>query len=96
MGSADRQNGLCVGWGAGWYTLCNWIGGISNGAVFTLEGLRINSQSYDNLELATKELWSAAACFQGTMSLTSSAYSRWSIVSLSTKSLIIIAGNLLK
>ncbi len=39
-----------------------------------LERLRINSQSSDHLELATKELWRVAACFQGAMSLTSSAY----------------------
>ncbi len=28
-----------------------------------LEGLRIYSQSSDHFELATKELWRAAACF---------------------------------
>ncbi len=52
-----------------------------------LEGLRINSQSSDNLELATRELWRASTCFRGAMSLTSSAYSRWLIVRLSVKSL---------
>ncbi len=30
-----------------------------------LEGLKINSQSSDHLELATKELWRTAACFRG-------------------------------
>ncbi len=30
-----------------------------------LEGLRINSQSSDNLELARKELWRASDCFRG-------------------------------
>ncbi len=48
-----------------------------------LEGLRINSQSSDHLELASKELWRASICFRGAMSLASSAYSRWSIVRLS-------------
>ncbi len=44
-----------------------------------LEGLRINSQSSDHLELASKELWGASDCFRGALSLTSSAYSRLSI-----------------
>ncbi len=52
-----------------------------------LEGLRINSQSSDHLELASKELWRASDCFRGAMSLKSSAYSKWSIVRLSVKSL---------
>ncbi len=52
-----------------------------------LEGLRINSQSSDHLELASEELWRASDCFRGAMSLTSSAYSKWSIVRLSDKSL---------
>ncbi len=30
-----------------------------------LEGLRIDSQSSGHLELVTKELWRAAACFRG-------------------------------
>ncbi len=44
-----------------------------------LEGLMINSQSSDHLELASKELWTASDCFRGALSLTSSAYSRLSI-----------------
>ncbi len=36
-----------------------------------LEGLRINSQSSDHLERASKELWRASDCFRGAMSLTS-------------------------
>ncbi len=52
-----------------------------------LKGLRINFQSSDHLELAAKKLRRAAARFRGAMSLTSSAYSRWSIVRLSVKSL---------
>ncbi len=52
-----------------------------------LEGLRINSHSSDYLELASKELWRASDCFRGTMSLISSAYSRWSMIRLSVKSL---------
>ncbi len=48
-----------------------------------LEGLRINSQSSDHLELASKELRRASDCFRGAMSLTSSANSKWSIVRLS-------------
>ncbi len=51
------------------------------------EGLGIKSQSCDYLELASKELWRASDCFWGAMSLKSSAYSRWSIVRLSVKSL---------
>ncbi len=53
-----------------------------------LEGLRINSQSSNHLELASKELWRASYCFRGAMSLfiTSSAYNKWSIVRLSVKS----------
>ncbi len=35
------------------------------GSCSLLEGLRINSQSSDNLELAIKELWNAAACLRG-------------------------------
>ncbi len=38
-----------------------------------LEGLRINSQSSDHLELASKEFWRASDFFRGAMSLTSSA-----------------------
>ncbi len=30
-----------------------------------LEGLRINSPSFDHLEVVTMELWKAAACFWG-------------------------------
>ncbi len=30
-----------------------------------LEGLRINTQSSDHLELASKELWRASDCFGG-------------------------------
>ncbi len=52
-----------------------------------LEGLKINSQSSDHLELASQELWRASDCFRGAMSLTSSAYSKWSMVRLSDKSL---------
>ncbi len=58
-----------------------------SGRCSLLKGLMINSQSSDHLELAVKELWRAAACFRGAMSLTSSAYSEWSIVRLSVKSL---------
>ncbi len=39
-----------------------------------LEGLRINSQSSDHMELATKELWRESACFRRAKSLKSSAY----------------------
>ncbi len=52
-----------------------------------LEGLRINSQSSDHLELTSKELWRAHDSFRGSMSLTSSTNSKWSIVRLSVKSL---------
>ncbi len=60
-----------------------------------MEGLRINSKTSDYLELVPKKLWRASTCFQGMMSLTysrvyihtESAYSRWSIVRLSVKSL---------
>ncbi len=52
-----------------------------------LEGLMTNSQSSDHLKLASKELWRASDCFRGAISLTSSAYSKWSIVRLSVKSL---------
>ncbi len=48
-----------------------------------LEGKKINSQSSDNLELASKEFWRASDWFRGAMSLKSSAYSKWSIVRLS-------------
>ncbi len=34
------------------------------GSCSLLEGLRINSQSSGNLELAAKELWKTAACFR--------------------------------
>ncbi len=52
-----------------------------------LEGLRIISQYSDHLELSSKELWRVSDCFRGAMSLTSSAYSKWSIAKLSVKSL---------
>ncbi len=52
-----------------------------------LEGLRINSQSSDHLELAIKEHWRAFDRFRGAMSLNSLSYSRWSIVRLSVTSL---------
>ncbi len=45
-----------------------------------LGGLRINSQSSDHLELASKELWRESDCFQGAMNFTSSV--KWSIVRL--------------
>ncbi len=35
-----------------------------------LEGLRINSESSDNLEQVGKEIWMAAVCFRGAVSLT--------------------------
>ncbi len=54
-----------------------------------LDGLSVNSQTSDHLKLVTKELWRAAACLRGTMSLTSPVYSRWSIVSLSLTSMSI-------
>ncbi len=59
----------------------------STGRCSLLEGLRITYKSSDYLELALTEPWMASACFEGTMSLTSSAYSRWSIDNLSVKSL---------
>ncbi len=49
------------------------------------EGLRISFESSDYLELVSKELWRISACFQGTMSVISSANSKWSIVMLSCK-----------
>ncbi len=52
-----------------------------------LEGLRIYSKSSDHLELANKELRKASDCFRGVISVISSAYSRWSIIRLSIKSL---------
>ncbi len=52
-----------------------------------LERLRINSISPGHLELASKGILRASDCFRGAMSLTSSAYSKWSIVRLSVKSL---------
>ncbi len=52
-----------------------------------LEGLKINSQSSGHLEQASKELWRASDFFRGSMRLTGSAYSRWSIIRLSVKSL---------
>ncbi len=55
-----------------------------------LEGLRIYSQSSDHLELTTRELWRTSTRFLGSMSLTSSAYSKWSIARLSVKSLTYI------
>ncbi len=53
------------------------------------EGLRV-PQSSDHLEQTTKELWRAAACFWGAISITSSAYSKWFIVRLLAKSLMLM------
>ncbi len=46
--------------------------------VVTLGGVENLFQSSYHLELKDKERWRTSSCFQGAMSLTSSAYSRWS------------------
>ncbi len=67
------------------------MGGVTNGTVFDLVGLRSSSQSLDQLALMFREFWKISWRFRGgggAMSLTSSAYSKWSIVRLSDKSLM--------
>ncbi len=46
-----------------------------------------DNRSSDHSELATKGLWRSGAYFRGAMSLTLSAYSKWSIFRLSVKAL---------
>ncbi len=60
---ADRLNGLCVGRGVKEYATGLEVSPM--GRCSLLEGLRINSQSSDHLELASKELWRASDCFRG-------------------------------